>query len=77
MPIVDGASANLNFHTYRLIRMNEAPDVETKFLDTDYPPTGLGEPALPPAAAAVANAIFAATGIRIRHLPFAKTDLKA
>lgn len=77
MPIVDGASANTNFNTYRLIRMNEAPKVETRFLKTDYPPTGLGEPALPPASAAVANAIFAATGVRIRNLPFVQTDLKA
>ncbi|MBT5901619.1 MAG: xanthine dehydrogenase family protein molybdopterin-binding subunit [Opitutaceae bacterium] len=77
MPIVDGASANTNFHTYRLIRMGEAPDVETRFLDTGYPPTGLGEPALPPASAAVANAIFAATGKRLRQLPFVKNDLSA
>jgi isoquinoline 1-oxidoreductase beta subunit len=76
MPIVDGASANTNFNTYRLIRMAEAPDIETQFLQTDYPPTGLGEPALPPASAAVANAIFAATGVRIRKLPFVQTDLK-
>jgi isoquinoline 1-oxidoreductase beta subunit len=57
--------------------MSEAPDVETQFLDTGYPPTGLGEPALPPASAAVANAIFAATGKRLRHLPFLKNDLSA
>jgi len=76
MPIVDGASAHTNFNSYRLIRMNEAPEVETQFLDTGYPPTGLGEPALPPASAAAANAIFAATGVRIRNLPFVHTDLK-
>jgi isoquinoline 1-oxidoreductase beta subunit len=75
MPIVSGSSQNLNFDSYRLIRMNEAPDVETRFLDTDYPPTGLGEPALPPAPAAVANAIFAATGVRIRKLPFVQNRL--
>ncbi|MEJ6733347.1 MAG: molybdopterin cofactor-binding domain-containing protein [Verrucomicrobiia bacterium] len=77
MPIIDGASANTNFNTYRLIRMNEAPEVETRFLDTGYPPTGLGEPALPPASAAVANAVFAATGVRMRNLPFLQNDLKA
>ena len=75
MPIVGGSSQNLNYNSYRLIRMNEAPDVETRFLDTDYPPTGLGEPALPPAPAAVAKAIFAATGIRIRKLPFTQNKL--
>lgn len=75
MPIVDGASKNQNFDSYRLIRMNEAPDIETLFLDTDYPPTGLGEPALPPASAAVANAIFAATGVTMRKLPFTRNDL--
>lgn len=75
MPIEGGSSKNLNFDSYRLIRMSEAPDVETKFLDTDYPPTGLGEPALPPAPAAVANAIFAATGKRIRKLPFVQNKL--
>ena len=75
MPIASGSSQNLNFDSYRLIRMNEAPDVETRFLDTDYPPTGLGEPALPPAPAAVANAIYAATGKRIRKLPIVQNKL--
>lgn len=77
MPIVDGASANTNFHTYRLIRMSESPKVITRFLKTDHPPTGLGEPALPPASAAVANAVFAATGVRIRKLPFIQNNLSA
>src|SRR5262249_21592401 len=58
-----------NFDTYPLLRLNEAPDVETYFVASNENPTGLGEPALPPIAPAVANAIFAACGKRIRRLP--------
>lgn len=58
-----------NFHEYRLLRMDEAPVVEVYFVPSGEPPSGLGEPPLPPVAPAVANAIFALTGQRIRGLP--------
>ncbi|WP_350285884.1 molybdopterin cofactor-binding domain-containing protein [uncultured Croceitalea sp.] len=61
-----------NFDRYRLIRMKEAPKVEVHLMQNDYTPTGLGEPTLPPAGGAVANALKAATGKRIYQQPFMK-----
>jgi isoquinoline 1-oxidoreductase subunit beta len=65
-----GAVVQSNFHDYRLLKMAEAPDVDVHFLESNASMGGLGEPGVPPTAPALANAIFAATGTRIRQLPF-------
>ncbi len=68
----NGVPQSDNYLDYRLIRMNETPEVDVHFIENELAPTGLGEPSLPPAAAAVANAIYAATGKRITKQPFIK-----
>ena len=67
--IEEGAVKQSNFHDYRVVRMNEAPDIEVHIIPSTAPPEGMGEPGVPPLAPAVANAIFAATGKRLRRLP--------
>jgi len=68
----NGVPQSKNFDQYQLIRMGETPKVDVHFIKNIIAPTGLGEPTLPPAGGAVANAIFAATGIRITKQPFIK-----
>ena len=71
LTFTNGQSNQKNFDSYRLIRMPEAPDeIETFFVDNGVDPTGLGEPSLPPIAAALANAISKATGERLYNQPF-------
>jgi isoquinoline 1-oxidoreductase beta subunit len=76
LDIEDGQVQESNFHQYRPLRMAGAPQIDIHFLESDYDPTGLGEPALPPLAPAVGNAIFAATGERVRELPLRKSGFK-
>ena len=68
-----GAVEQRNFGDYPMMRINAAPKVETYFVDNDIAPTGFGEPALPPVAPAICNAIFAATGERVRTLPLSQS----
>jgi isoquinoline 1-oxidoreductase beta subunit len=65
----EGAIQQSNFHDYQMMRMKHAPKIHVKLIDNDHEPTGVGEPGVPPVAAAICNAIYNATGTRVRDLP--------
>jgi isoquinoline 1-oxidoreductase beta subunit len=71
----DGRVEQNNFHDYQMLRIFESPEIEVHLVPSIENPTGVGEPGVPPVAPALANAIFAATGKRIRRLPIRATDL--
>ncbi|MFM7346866.1 MAG: molybdopterin cofactor-binding domain-containing protein [Tagaea sp.] len=73
--VADGRAEQSNFHDYPLLRIDETPDVRTAILDIGSPLGGVGEPAVPPLAPALANAIASANGTRVRSLPFADHGL--
>ena len=73
LELAEGAVVQSNFHDYPMLRMDEAPEIDVALINSGPVPVGgAGEPGLPPAAPALANAIFAASGKRIRELPIAK-----
>ena len=72
----DGRIQQSNFHDYPLLRMDEMPVVEVYIVESDNQPSGMGEMGVPPIAPAVANAVFSATGKRVRHIPIRPEDLR-
>ena len=72
MTYVDGMPQQTNFHAFEAMRLHQAPRIEVRALTNTPTIRGIGEPGVPPAAPALANAIFAATGKRIRELPLGK-----
>lgn len=72
LSIESGRIQQTDFDRYPLLRLHNTPQVEAHFVKSDFPPTGVCEPSLPPVAPAICNAIFAATGYRVRTLPLTR-----
>ena len=70
LTLSDGRVEQSNFHDYSILRMSDMPDIEVRFIESNEAPMGLGEPGVPVAAGAVANAFAALTGRTLRHMPF-------
>ena len=68
----DGKVEQSNFHDYPMLRLGDVPEIEVQIIESREAPGGVGEPAVPPIAPAVANALFAATGRRVRELPLTR-----
>ncbi|MEC7736539.1 MAG: molybdopterin cofactor-binding domain-containing protein, partial [Candidatus Neomarinimicrobiota bacterium] len=75
--IENGAVKQNNFHDFQVLRMDQMPTIDVHIIKSSEPPSGIGEPGLPPIAPAVANAVFSATGKRIRKLPIKAEDFLA
>ena len=74
--LVDGVVQQSNFHDYEPLRISDMPKIEVHIVESHAPPSGIGEPGVPPVAPAVSNAIFAATGKRLYSLPFDAAALR-
>jgi isoquinoline 1-oxidoreductase beta subunit len=75
--LADGRVQQGNFDDYPILRIDETPQIEVHIVESTEKPTGVGEPGVPPIAAAVGNAVFAATGLRLRRLPMTREEVGA
>ncbi len=77
VPLMNGAAQRTNFNDYEPLRIDEIPDIEVAIVNTGAPLGGVGEPGIPPLAPALVNAVYEATGIRVRRLPLSHRETRA